>query len=191
MIAIAGNTLYGLTREGRLYSGEHRTEGNLTARAMAISKGEKTIVIISADICGLNDKYTGLLKKEIRDRHNVPPSAVFINSSHTHFAPVSQDWLTWQEANQHPDSLYLYSTVRQGILNAVSKAIAGLTPAKLFFGRGATDIGYNRSLVDHPELYDSSVDVIKTKQFHCCPTLRAKIVTKQQVFLQFHHMNYN
>ena len=36
-----------------------------------------------------------------------------------------------------------------------------MEPADLFFGRGTTDIGYNRSLKEHPELYDSSVDVIK------------------------------
>ena len=36
-----------------------------------------------------------------------------------------------------------------------------MKPAELYFGRGTTDIGYNRSLKDHPELYDSDVDVLK------------------------------
>jgi hypothetical protein len=36
-----------------------------------------------------------------------------------------------------------------------------MEPAELYFGRGTTDIGYNRSLKDHPELYDSAVDVIR------------------------------
>ena len=36
-----------------------------------------------------------------------------------------------------------------------------MAPAELYFGRGTTDIGYNRSLKDHPELYDSDVDVLK------------------------------
>lgn len=163
MITIAGNTIYGISREGVLYEGEHRSEGNLTARALAIGDGEKTVVIINADICGLNDTYTGLLKKTIGERHKLPPGAVFINSSHTHFAPVSQDWLTWQEANQRPDSVYLYSTLWNGVLDAVGEAISRMIPARLCFGRGATDIGYNRSLKDHPELYDNSVDVLKIK----------------------------
>ena len=101
------------------------------------------------------------LKKRSCKRHHLPASAVFINSSHTHFAPVSQNWLTWQEANQRPDSIYLYSIVRNGILTAVDKALINLAPAELYFGRGTTDIGYNRSLKDHPELYDSDVDVLK------------------------------
>ena len=105
--------------------------------------------------------FTGLVKQEIWQKYHLPSSAVFINSSHTHFAPVSQNWLTWQEANQRPDSIYLYSIVRNGILTAVDNALNNMAPAELYFGRGTTDIGYNRSLKDHPELYDSDVDVIK------------------------------
>ncbi len=163
MITLAGNSIYGVSREGILYEGEHRSEGNLTARAMAINLGEKTVVIVNVDVCGLNDTYTGLIKHEILKKHKLPPSAIFINSSHTHFAPVSQNWLTWQEANQKPDTMYLYSTVRNGILNAVDEALGSVAPAELYFGRGKVEIGYNRSLKDHPELYDSSVDVLKVK----------------------------
>ena len=128
---------------------------------MAIKSGEKTVVIVNVDVCGLNDTFTGLVKKEIYEKNHIPASAVFINSSHTHFAPVSQNWLTWQEPNQRPDSIYLYSTVRNGILNAVDNALKSMAPAELYFGRGTTDIGYNRSLKDHPELYDSAVDVLR------------------------------
>jgi hypothetical protein len=163
MITISGNRLYGISKDGILYSGEHRSEGNLTVRAMAIKRDEKTIVILNVDVCGLNDKYTALLKKEILKKHNLPASAVFINSSHTHFAPVSQEWFTWQEANQRPDSTYLYSTIKTGILSAVDNALVAMSPAYLFFGRGSTDIGYNRSLKDNPQLVDGSVDVIKVK----------------------------
>jgi hypothetical protein len=74
---------------------------------------------------------------------------------------VAQNWLTWQEANQRPDSSFLFSTVRNSILNAVEGALKNMAPAELYFGRGTTDIGYNRSLKDHPELYDSDVDVLK------------------------------
>ena len=74
---------------------------------------------------------------------------------------MAQNWLTWQEANQRPDSIFLYTIVRNGILSAIDKALSSMAPAELWFGRGTTDIGYNRSLKDHPELYDSDVDVLK------------------------------
>jgi hypothetical protein len=102
-----------------------------------------------------------LLKQEISQKNHLPASSVFINFSHTHFAPVTQNWFTWQEANQRPDSIYLYSIVRNGILKSIDNALKTMAPAELSFGRGSTDIGFNRSLKDHPELYDSAVDVIK------------------------------
>ena len=161
LISFSNDRIYGISRDNNFYHGEHRSEGNLTARALAVRGGEQTVVIVNVDICGLTGNFTGLLKKEILEEHHLPASAVFINSSHTHFAPVAQDWLTWQEANQRPDSIFLYTIVRNGILSAIDKALNSMAPAELWFGRGTTDIGYNRSLKDHPELYDSDVDVLK------------------------------
>ena len=160
-ITILNDRLFGISKENFLYIGEHRSEGNLTTRAMAIKNGEKTVVIVNVDVCGLNDTFTGLVKQEIFQKNHLPASAVFINSSHTHFAPVSQNWFTWQEPNQLPDSIFLYSIIRNGILKAVDNALETMVPAEIYFGRGTTDIGYNRSLKDHQELYDSAVDVIK------------------------------
>ena len=160
-IAIVNDRLYSIGKDNILYQGQHRSEGNLTSRALALKNGNNTVVIINIDICGLDDEFTGIIKDEIQRKTGIPGKAVFINSSHTHFAPVSQNWLTWQEANQKPDSIYLNKILRNGLISSVEKAIASLKPAELYFGRGKTDIGYNRSLKEHPELYDSSVDVIK------------------------------
>jgi hypothetical protein len=161
LISFLNDRIHGISKENKIYLGEHRSDGNLSARALAIRESGQTIVIVNVDVCGLTADFTGLLKKEILNKNQLPASAVFINSSHTHFAPVAQCWLTWQEANQRPDSIYLYSILRNGILTAVDKAIKNLAPAELYFGRGTTDIGYNRSLKDHPELYDRDVDVLK------------------------------
>ncbi len=161
LISFLNHRIYGISIDSTLYLGEHRSDGNLTARALAIKGGEQTVVIVNVDICGLTGDFTGMLKKEIMQRHNLPASAVFINCSHTHFAPVAQNWLTWQEPNQRPDSSFLFSTVKSGIMNAIDGALLSMAPAELYFGRGTTDIGYNRSLKDHPELYDSDVDVLR------------------------------
>ncbi len=160
-IAILNGRLYSIGKDNNLYIGEQRTEGNLTSRALAIKNGNNTVAIINIDVCGLDDEFTGIIKEEIHKNTGIPGKAVFINSSHTHFAPVSQNWLTWQEPNQRPDSIYLNKTLRNGLIQSVEKALASLQPAEIYFGRGKTDIGYNRSLKDHPELYDSAVDVIK------------------------------
>ncbi len=162
-IAILDGRIFGVSRENFLFMGEHRTEGNLSARSMAIKSEDKTVVIVNVDICGLTDVFSGLVKQQIYLNDHLPPSAVFINCTHTHFAPTSQNCLTWQEHSQRPDSQFLYSTVKNGIIRSVENALKNMGPAELSFGRGATDIGYNRSLNDHPELYDNAVDVIKVE----------------------------
>ena len=162
-IAIFRGRLFGVSKNNHLCFGEHRSEGNLSARAMAIKSNEKTVVIVNVDLCGLNESFTGPLKQEIFLKNHIPPQAVFLNFTHTHFAPVTQDLLTWQEHCQRPDSIYLNSIVKAGILKTIDNALKTMAPAELFFGRGSVDIGYNRSLKDHPELYDNDVDVIKVK----------------------------
>lgn len=161
LITLVGERIFGVSKDNYLYRGEHRSDGNLSARAMALKSNESTVVIVNVDICGLTDVFTGLIKQEIYLKDHLPAEAIFINCSHTHFAPVAQDCLTWQEHSQRPDSSFLYSTVKKGIINAIESALKEMTPAELSFGRGTTDIGFNRSLTDHPELYDNAVDVIK------------------------------
>lgn len=161
LITFLSGRIYGIDSDNALYEGEQRSERNLTARSLAIRNGEQTVVIVNVDVCGLTGDFTDMIKKEVLQKRGLPAASIFINCSHTHFAPVVQNWLTWQEANQRPDSSYLYVTVRNGILNSIEEALKNMSGAELYFGRGTTDIGYNRSLSDHPELYDSDVDVLK------------------------------
>jgi hypothetical protein len=160
-IAIIKDRLYATDKNNKKYIAENRSDGDLTSRALAIRQGKVTTLIINIDVCGLDDEFTGPVKNEIFKKTGIPASAIFINSSHTHFAPVSQNWLTWQEANQRPDSIFLNKTIRNGLVKSSVEAVAALKPAEIWFGRGKTDIGYNRSLKDNQELYDSALDVLK------------------------------
>ncbi len=161
LISVGAGVLYGIDQNDVLFTGEHRSEGNLTARTMAIQNVTGTVLIVSLDVCGINDAFSGVVKKDILNKYDIPAAAVFINSTHTHFAPVSQEWLTWQPPNQLPDSMFLYASIKEGIMKSIDEAVSKLKPASLFFGKGKTDIGYNRSLKEHPELYDDDVDVLK------------------------------
>ena len=90
-IAVFGDRLFGVSKENMLCRGEHRSEGNISARAMAIKSNETTVVIVNVDVCGLNDVFTGTIKHELFLKDHLPAAAIFINSSHTHFAPVTQN----------------------------------------------------------------------------------------------------
>ena len=162
-ILMVDNSIYGVDINNTLYAGEHRSKGDLYAHSLSIKDGKNTIVIVGLDVTGINDTFIGLVKEEIYKSTGIPESAVFINASHTHFAPVTQNWPTWQNSNRVGDSTYLYVHVKEAIVKSVNESLLNLNPAELYFGRGKADLGYNRSLADQPELYDNAVDVIKIK----------------------------
>ena len=71
-IAFLNNRIYGIAAGNILCLGEQRSEGNLTARALAIRKGGQTVVLVNVDLCGLTADFTGLVKKELRDKYQLP-----------------------------------------------------------------------------------------------------------------------
>ncbi len=162
-ILMVDNSVYGVDKENILYAGEHRSKKDLSARALSIKDDKSTIVIVGLDVVGINGDFIGLVKEEIKINTGIPASAIFINASHTHFAPVTQNWPTWQKSNELADSLYLYKHVKGAIIKSVNQSLSELSPAELYFGRGEADLGYNRALAEHPEIYDNTVDVIKVK----------------------------
>lgn len=162
-IAIAGDRLYSIGMDNRLYIGQHKSNGNLSARAMAIQKGHQTAVIVGVDLTGFDYSLITDIKNEIYRKEGIPAEAILINASHTHFAPVAQGWYSWIEPNQYPDTLYLNRVVKPGIVEAVSEAVKQLHPANLYFGSTTTNIGGNRCLSAEEALYDSTVDVVKVE----------------------------
>ena len=162
-ILMVDNSVYGVDKDNILYAGEHRSKDDISARTLSIKDNKNTIVIVGLDLTGVNGDFIGLVKEEINKSTGIPASAIFINASHTHFAPVAQRWPTWQVSNRLADSLYLYVKIKDAIVKSVTESLSNLKPAELYFGRGKADLGYNRGLAEHPEIYDNTVDVIKVK----------------------------
>jgi len=160
-IVYAHGKLFARTSDGRWYRSCHSTTSDLSARAIAIRKGKEVVVIAGVDVCGFEYDFTQSIKEEICRRRSIPPEAILINASHTHYAPITQRWLSWPIQNRLPDEVYLNRVVRQGIIQAIEEALDRMEPAYLYFGRDTTDIGFNRRLKDEQALYDHAVDVIK------------------------------
>lgn len=153
--------VFGFDGHGSFYKAGQHTDGNLTASAVSIKKGAERVLIVSLDVCGLDGDFVNLLKEELAATYKLPKQAVLINSSHTHFAPVTQRWTTWGEHCQRPDSLYLRTTVKQGILDVAKAAIKSEKEANLYFGRDTVQIGRNRNLRGDNLPYDDAVDVVQ------------------------------
>ena len=161
-LVIVKDRLYGIEENGKTYVAEHSTKGDLSVSALAIKKNEKTVVIVGIDLRGFDYMLIDYVKKEITKRTKIPASAIFINASHTHFAPVIQAFPSYGAYMQMPDSFYL-DRVRKSAIKSIESAIRNMVPANLYFGRGSTKIGRNRSSANKQTPYDSTLDAIRVE----------------------------
>ncbi|MDR0572510.1 MAG: hypothetical protein LBG96_00505 [Tannerella sp.] len=159
-IAFINNNLYAIDEKKHLYKSRHSTVGDLQATAMSIRKNGRTVVIVGVDVCGFDKSFTDLIKEEVYQKRGIAGEAILINASHSHFAPVTQSWITWQPPNQKPDSLYLLQVVRTGIIKAIEESLDNAQPSRLYLQRGSCDIGKNRTRIEGYTIYDNTVDVI-------------------------------
>ncbi len=158
---VRNDRLYMLSEEGELYIADHASDGSLSVNAMAIKAEDQLVVIVGVDLTGFDFTWGEEIKQAISSKWKIPTSAILINASHTHFAPVSQSFPTFGPHGQIPDSLYLNNILKRRVIKAVGKAVANLSPAALYFGRDSTAIGYNRSLPGDDKPYDNTLDVLK------------------------------
>lgn len=160
-IALSDGKLFAYIEGGKLYSNIHNSEGELSARAISFQKGKNIAVVVALDLCGFDYSFIESVKEEIYQKTGIPAEAVMINASHCHFTPVTQSWITWEKYLHHPDTLYLNNIVKPGIVLSVEKALKNAKQCDLYFGRGETNIGYNRRKIENYNVYDNSLDLIK------------------------------
>lgn len=153
--------LYTLSKDDKLFIAAHTTDHTLFARSLAIRKNNKTVVIVTLDLTGFDYSLAKEVKEIIYKKRKIPPSAILINASHTHFAPVSQWFPTFGEHGQIPDSIWFNNTLKKGIIRSIELALDHLAPETIWFGRGSTGIGYNRSSPDGKTPNDTTMDVLK------------------------------
>ncbi len=138
-----------------------RKEEHSYARAVAIQNGDTKVLIICMDLCGFNSDMINNVKASISKKTGLPPEAILINASHTHFVPGTQRWIPWAPHNRYPDVNYMEKVVKPAMVRAGIEASSKLFPVRLSFGRGTTAIGANRRNPGSKEPYDNAVDVLR------------------------------
>jgi hypothetical protein len=162
-IAVLNSRLYAISRDNKLYMGRHSSDGDLSADAFAIKRNSKMVVLVGVDLTGFSSSLTDEVKDIVSKERHIPKSAILINASHTHFSPSAQAYLAWQDFLEHPDSLYLNNILKKGIVKAIENAVDAMSPADLYFGRGTTNIGKNRSAADPENPLDQTLDVLEAR----------------------------
>lgn len=162
----SGEGFWAMDGAGVLYQGQHASTHQLAVNALVIQQGKGKVAILGADVCGFDTSFVNTMKHDIEQAFGIPPDAVMVNASHTHFGPVTQNWPAWGPHCQKPDSAYLHTVVRGAIMDAVRNATKSLQPANLYVGKSEVEIGHNRNLPGTDLPYDKALDVIRVDYEH-------------------------
>ncbi|MAF12282.1 hypothetical protein CMK11_17690 [Candidatus Poribacteria bacterium] len=110
----------------------------LYARALALTDGDATVVLVSMDVLGISFE----LRDRLRERamaSGLPPAALVLNASHTHAGPATQRLRGLGE----PDDAYveLFASLTT---DAIEAALHDVEPARMDMTRVPALIGHNR-----------------------------------------------
>ncbi len=112
---------------------------NLYASAVAISDGNNTAVVISADVISIPQEKMSIYRKTIAERNSIPYEAVFIGCTHTHTGPVMSTRKTYSDDCSYNDYF------QRRLSDVTTLAIADLKPASVSIGRSiAPNISFVR-----------------------------------------------
>jgi hypothetical protein len=115
----------------------------LSANAMALRKNDLTVVVVTLDICTLDEQFVRETQRLFEQQNNVPAAHLLIHATHTHVAPAIHDLIGEGETNAE-----FVSSVQEKLLQTAAIAIKNLQPVELFAGCGHMEkMGWNRRAV--------------------------------------------
>jgi len=71
----------------------------LWARAMAVSSGNKTAIVVSCDLVGVTPSITAKVREIVKEKTGIDGSAVMISCTHTHSGPSTFGSFGWGEVD--------------------------------------------------------------------------------------------
>lgn len=111
----------------------------IEANAIAIANGKKTVLIISADLCGINMVLIDHIKEAICKKTNIPKEDIIISATHTHTGPHVNYDVNTDAVNTYREFL----TCK--MCDAAVFALEDLKPAKMGWKTGnAANVAFVR-----------------------------------------------
>ena len=108
---------------------------NLEAQALALSDGERTAVLIAADLLGIEGvAFSGELRRRIATAVGIPPEAVYVHCTHTHTGPGAGK-ADAGRTDLFDGTPFYNEFLSTRLADAARFAIADLSPATLAIGR--------------------------------------------------------
>ena len=104
----------------------------LEACAIAIREGDKTVVLITVDHCGIVKPFIDNYRTAVAEASGIDIEGVYIHSTHTHQGPL----LTDHGQCENPLAKEYVVTLSRKLCDVARLAIADLAPAKMGIGVG-------------------------------------------------------
>jgi hypothetical protein len=111
----------------------------LSAKALCMSDGERTVALVTADLIGFDAGTVAEIRARIRERVRDAAPETMIACSHTHSGP-STPCLPFLGL---PDAGYMAELI-DGLADIVVEAHERMLPAHVSFGQGDVQVGINR-----------------------------------------------
>ncbi len=102
----------------------------LEANALALSLGEKRLLILALDVIGLPARYMDPLREHLAEAAGLPLSAVFVACTHTHTGPLLRG-----DVRPETEAAY-FETLKEMAADAVRRAFLDLKPARMGWAVG-------------------------------------------------------
>ena len=117
---------------------------DLETVAIALNHGEKTMVMITVDNCGIGKPQYKRFRETLSEKLGLPIEAILIHSTHTHTSPALRQVAAATEEENIVIENYI-DFVEQRLVDVANFAIADIKPAKMGYGIGqAPNIAFIR-----------------------------------------------
>jgi hypothetical protein len=137
----------------------------LQAKALALrDAGQRTRVLVTADLLGLTARVTRRVAAEMERRHRIARADILFNASHTHCGPIVEKQLSvaYDLSPEQWSAIGKYTATLEGkLVTAVGQAIARMRPARVSYARGEARFARNRRVKFPGGPVDHSVPVLR------------------------------
>ena len=116
----------------------------LEINTLALACGDTKAVLMSADLCGINQKLAAIITEDICAATGLPRESVYLHTTHTHTGPAMPGRGCEEDEGSALIDEY-FRSLRRKFADAAVLALADLKPAKMGYGIGdAPNISFIR-----------------------------------------------
>lgn len=114
---------------------------DLFVRAIVLDSGDKQLVWVVADVCGIDDELAEQIRSKICEQHKLKPDQLILSATHTHFgAKICGD----TPDREKPEIDYTNNLFIPSVYKAVDKAMSNRQPCQVCTAEGICPLAHDR-----------------------------------------------